>query len=459
MKKIGLLIFAICLSIQIYAEQVKVNVKINNHKGKQTILIVDGSTHIFNLNEEHKASIDLDLSKASWGRFKYMGSLLVVDLLLIPGKEINIEFDAKASHNGVMGKIGLPVVVKCEDEGINEFLLNYQIDISKSQLAPFSIEDRAKSSDELAVRFDEVINNELKKIDKLGTGAKYKKQLSSYIKNTVGNSFLGFAFEKMRKGYIVNYGDAYYQKIESIIENNEESAYNEYSLQYIKDAVFLISSRNTDTKAKVYTKAVNYADSLNTRPLTRMLIWKFVYECVENKGVDGTKEMRDVFEKTFADTPQAMDRFNSFIKPFLITEKGMPSPTFNFKDVNGKMVSLESLKGKYIYIDLWATWCGPCKREIPFLQKLEHAYAGKDIYFVSISTDFPDDIEKWKLMVKEKELGGIQLHIGEDKEFVKAYKVKGIPRFILLDKGGMIVDANAPRPSSPEVRELLNTLL
>jgi len=130
--------------------------------------------------------------------------------------------------------------------------------------------------------------------------------------------------------------------------------------------------------------------------------------------------------------------------------------------------SLEDLKGKYTYIDVWATWCGPCKREIPSLKALEHDYADKDINFVSLSID--DDrthggswdkaAKDWRAMVKGKALGGIQIMApkGWGSKFVTDYKIRGIPRFILIDPNGNIVSANAPRPSSKNIRTLFDSL-
>lgn len=142
--------------------------------------------------------------------------------------------------------------------------------------------------------------------------------------------------------------------------------------------------------------------------------------------------------------------------------KGQPSIAFNYDNVKGGKTSLADLKGKYVYIDVWATWCGPCKKEIPFLKEVEKAYHEKNIEFVSISVDaerahkgsMEKAVEAWKKMVADKELGGIQLHFGGDQEFSKAYEISGIPRFILLDPTGNIVDADAPRPSSPKLKEL-----
>lgn len=142
--------------------------------------------------------------------------------------------------------------------------------------------------------------------------------------------------------------------------------------------------------------------------------------------------------------------------------KGQVSPKFSgYENYKGGLTSLDDLKGKYVYIDVWATWCGPCKAEIPFLKEVEKAYHDKNIEFVSISVDKAKDNEAWKKMVEEKELGGIQLFADNDwnSDFVKEYKVNSIPRFLLIDPAGNIVSSDASRPSSDDLRVLLNELL
>ena len=149
--------------------------------------------------------------------------------------------------------------------------------------------------------------------------------------------------------------------------------------------------------------------------------------------------------------------------------KGAASPSFEgYENYDGGTTSLSDLKGKYTYIDVWATWCGPCKAEIPSLKALEKEYHGKNIQFVSLSID--DDRthggswdkarSDWKAMVADKELGGIQLLAPEGwkSEFIRAYKINGIPRFILIDPDGNIVSPDAPRPSSPKLKTLFAEL-
>lgn len=142
-------------------------------------------------------------------------------------------------------------------------------------------------------------------------------------------------------------------------------------------------------------------------------------------------------------------------------ESNAISPGFSYVNINNKKVELKDLRGKYVYIDVWATWCGPCKAEIPHLQKVEKDYHGKKIHFVSLSVDKQADKPKWEKYVNENKLGGIQVIADKDFEsdFIKKYNIAAIPRFILIDPEGRIVSGNALRPSDPGLRELLDKLL
>ena len=138
-------------------------------------------------------------------------------------------------------------------------------------------------------------------------------------------------------------------------------------------------------------------------------------------------------------------------------KEGEPAIDFNYPDIEGNKFSLASFKGKLVYVDVWATWCGPCKAEIPSLQKLETDYQGKDITFMSVSVD--TDKEAWEKMVADKELGGVQLWADGWSKITKDYAIFGIPRFMLFDTEGNVISTNAPRPSSEDIRELLDVHL
>jgi len=142
-------------------------------------------------------------------------------------------------------------------------------------------------------------------------------------------------------------------------------------------------------------------------------------------------------------------------------KSGQPFPPFEgVVDINDKPISFEqlNLKGKMLFIDIWATYCPDCRKELPTLETLQQTYKGKPITFISISVD--RDKEAWKTMVKEKKLNGIHLYASpETKElFKKLYDLRSIPRYMLVDKEGNIISINAPMPSKGIALESLINL-
>lgn len=205
------------------------------------------------------------------------------------------------------------------------------------------------------------------------------------------------------------------------------------------------------------TKArLNYVNQNIGSPVVAcFLVDKFATDYVGRYGVDAMEEITPIYNSKVT-CPEKKAKFDELCAKWAKIAKGQPSPSFKCLDINGNEVSLADLAGKYVYIDVWATWCGPCRGEIPHLKKLEHKYKGKNIHFVSISCD--QDKAAWEKMVKEDKLEGIQLHFGKDQSFMDEYMIRGIPRFILLDREGKIIESNAPRPSNPKTVETFNAL-
>ena len=176
---------------------------------------------------------------------------------------------------------------------------------------------------------------------------------------------------------------------------------------------------------------------------------------------DGTLDEAYTIYKNSNPSPENLAKLTERYNKLKTITEGKPSPTFNYENHKGGTTDLASFKGKYVYIDVWATWCGPCLREIPSLKEVEKDYHTKNVQFVSISIDESKDYDKWKAMVSEKELGGIQLMADNNwkSKFVEDYAILGIPRFILIDPQGNIVSADAPRPSDPELRKTFDGLL
>ncbi len=141
------------------------------------------------------------------------------------------------------------------------------------------------------------------------------------------------------------------------------------------------------------------------------------------------------------------------------TEERM-APDFTLCDTNGTKVSLSEFKGKVIYLDIWASWCRPCIAQAPFAEELHAAFKDNpNIAFVNISLD--KDTLKWKQRIAEKHMTGIHLLSPEgiESDIQKNYNVTGIPRFIIIDKNGMIVEEVAKRPSEKGVAKALSKLI
>lgn len=116
-------------------------------------------------------------------------------------------------------------------------------------------------------------------------------------------------------------------------------------------------------------------------------------------------------------------------------------------------------KGNIILLDLWASWCVPCREEIPFLKALEKEYNGKPVKFIKIS--FDKEIEKWESASQNESFTDnnyLLLDINRSA-FVIRHKIETIPRFILLDRNGAVVNANAPPPSDEKLKTVIDQLL
>lgn len=172
------------------------------------------------------------------------------------------------------------------------------------------------------------------------------------------------------------------------------------------------------------------------------------------KTLENLNAAIEPFKKYFL-TDSIKAKFLRYESTLATYAKGENGYNFAYPDINGDTVTLASLKGKVVLVDVWATWCMPCRAEIPHLKKLEEELRDKSIAFVSLSVDVEKDEQKWKNFVKKEELGGLQLYAKGFSEFAQYYKINAIPRFLVFDKNGKIVTIDSPRPSQPELKELL----
>ena len=134
-------------------------------------------------------------------------------------------------------------------------------------------------------------------------------------------------------------------------------------------------------------------------------------------------------------------------------QKGRPAPVISAETLNNDQFSLAMLKGRYIVVDVWATWCAPCKKEAPYFNRFAEQYTSESIAFVSLSVD--EDKNAWKSESARRNERVLQLWATNSQEELKAYNLEFIPRFMLIDPKGKIISAQLPMPSDPDFEQLL----
>lgn len=133
-------------------------------------------------------------------------------------------------------------------------------------------------------------------------------------------------------------------------------------------------------------------------------------------------------------------------------KKGSLAADFTMTDKDGKVFSLKDFRGKALYIDCWATWCGPCCGEIPYMEKLhEHYKNSKDVELISISLD--SNKKKWLQKLKEDKPKWRQFICPDNfkSQLCQNYDIDAIPRFLFFDKEGRIISLDAKRPSEQDI--------
>ncbi|WP_382386920.1 TlpA family protein disulfide reductase [Fontibacter flavus] len=177
-----------------------------------------------------------------------------------------------------------------------------------------------------------------------------------------------------------------------------------------------------------------------------------------NKSINEIELMTAEYKSDYPNSTHIQDMESNLVSLEKLRE-GALVQDFSFVDLEGKQVSLADFKDKIIYLDLWASWCGPCintfKTKTPFFEKKLNDR--EDIVLMYISID--DKEESWKNYLSKNPMKGVHLYAGNgfDAEIMKYFKVWGIPRYLIIGKDNKLVSPNAPRPGD-EAYEALSSL-
>ncbi len=201
--------------------------------------------------------------------------------------------------------------------------------------------------------------------------------------------------------------------------------------------------------------------ALGDGPVRDVAVGQYLLGKVESEHTDIRPLLAD-FQANNRDSTIARD-LRRAVRAHLALASGQPAPDFALADASGKKMALSSLRGKIVYLDFWATWCGPCLAEMPGSLALRQKFAGRDVVFLYVSLD--GKAADWQRYLTTKQVvspSAVQLHDpgAFDGAAARAFNVQSIPSYWLIGRDGRIITGNPPRPStSPAIDTALEQAL
>ncbi|WP_299666174.1 TlpA disulfide reductase family protein [uncultured Polaribacter sp.] len=434
------------INYTIIAGQIK-----NKTNDKISIRSFDGIYEVA-LKIENNGSF-MDTLKMDTGHYMLKSGRNRATIYLVKGHDITIEYDAESFENTLR--------FSGKESKINTYLLEKQKaekQIIKQSEAFFKLPEA-----EYKHKLDTIkltLTNLLSITKGLPEDYKIKEKRNIQYSYLVNLKEYEFAHRYFTKNDTFKVSNHFLKELEGLPYTSEEDFlfskdYKSLVLFHFSEKIIALAEKDT---IPIYQAIVKTANTIKNDTIKNAVLYVNT-----NRYLSKTEHLEKLYTAFISASTNTRykQKITKLYNQLLPLAKGQPSPVFtNYKNHAGGTTSLTDLKGKYVYIDVWATWCAPCKEEIPFLQRIEKEYHDRKIEFVSISVDQQKDKDKWRNMVKEKELSGIQLFADNNfkSKFVKDYKIQGIPRFILLDSQGNIVSADAPRPSEEELIKLFDEL-
>lgn len=243
------------------------------------------------------------------------------------------------------------------------------------------------------------------------------------------------------------------EMIASVPLNDEGLLSKEEYFNYLKSQMLADNKSEIDENTKTL-QAIEKLEKGSFRD--KMLYWQLDKSIKEASTAQERNNVMAKYTPLFSNN-NYLAGLNATNKLYTSLEKGNPAPLFAAMDKNQKQYTLNDLKGKYVMIDVWATWCKPCEVQRPNFEKMAIKYKDEPITFIAVSTD--KRIDSWYVEVNNRSKSVLQLHLNDIDQFEKQYNVQAIPRFILIDPEGNFVNSEMPFPSEANFEKMLRDAL
>ena len=426
---------------------------LQNNTDSVLIFYFEDNSDTIQLSKKNDFRFQIDTKKPVYGYFRINKKTITV--FLSPGDSVEMYADVNRLDEISFSGIGA-------EENI--FLMKLLAQRSKNEINYeewFSLEEK-----NFIQKSDSAYKAQLAYLEKLKK--QFSKLNTNFINTEKARIFYVFAESRIAYERAQVYSASSNQKLSpSFYDFQKEINLNDSTMIFIPEyQIFL----KTYLDKKLYEKGENYEtmndlikaefniilSEMKQQKIKNYLLHSAFKDHLQFNGLDGVNDLLLLYEKHNTNKKNK-EEINAIVKKWQQLLPGEAAPEIVLPDVEGKMYSLKDFKGKYVFIDFWATWCYPCRREIPYLAKLFKEFASKNIVFMSISID--KEKEAWMQMLKKEKMPWLQLHSTPNAKLLQDYQIYSIPRFVLIDKEGKIINAKAPAPSEKKLREILNRVL
>tara|TARA_R110001583_G_scaffold189888_1_gene353676 strand:- start:108 stop:1496 length:1389 start_codon:yes stop_codon:yes gene_type:complete len=427
----------------IYNHQKDKDLKLNDFFGKsewrQVVEVTDNSFEI-----------RLDIEKPVIRMLEYEN--LRKDIFLQPSKSLEVSFDTENLEKS----------------------LKYNGDLARENTILDSVSQKVRDID-YAFVYGQELNVVAKYVDSIEQVSKDVLQRLNKT-NPTSSEFIEYAnayIEYNLSGLKIMLGerkdtqpDNYYEFLEKLTVTDPDlldiPEFRMFLYFYINResnlAIKVLDSTQQQLPDIEFTESLKVIDQLENKDVKAYALYNTMIMKLKDSGIDEFDKYYDYFKKHNTD-PNYTEEMEIAYAEKMVIAPGKQAPEFTLTDINNEEKSLSDFKGQYVLLDFWNSRCGICRRELPHFMELESKFKNENIAFVSISND--PDKEMWETYVKENKNVGTSLYSEKiwDSEIFKAYQVQGTPTYVLIDKEGKIIDPVAPKPSSPDLKKLLNRVL
>jgi len=332
----------------------------------------------------------------------------------------------------------------------NQVIANYYKIINPLHELMYTNQVRTASNDDIVKLLNEITPQALQFVKQIKTG---NTNFDSYIKFMLPYSLQNDVMQLFAQGRGFA-TDAFPEYIKTLFAQDNFNSMKVLELPFAYDLMLLYGfSKEVISKNRMGDGITFASENISCKELKgELALWAMDQNVINEDLNVFVDKYKDYFV-----TKAQKERFEKLYRRVSVRKAGNNWVDFVYPDINNVPRKLSDYKGKVVVLDIWASWCAPCRAEFPSLRKLEEEFQGKEVVFIGLSIDTKQ--KDWADMVKTENLLGVQLYTNREGVIIDDYRIEAVPQFIVFSKEGKTVVFDAPRPSDPKLKEIIEAEL